>query len=83
MYNNFKQIRLLFGQKTVLEKEKKILNVLKSLAKYLPGFRRIIPSEFLYSDEKKWLNKSVLTINDKIVCHGWSIHEFVNFNVDR
>ena len=51
-----------------MEKEKKILNVLKSLAKYLPGFRRIIPSKFLYSDEKKWLNKSALTINDKIVC---------------
>lgn len=83
LHNKSKQIRLLFGEKAILEKEKKILNVLKSLSKYLPGFRRIIPLKFLRADEKKWLNKSALTINDEIVCQGWTIHEFVNFNVDK
>jgi len=82
IYNDSRHLELLFGEKIVLEKEKKILNVLKGLIKYLPGFKRNIPLKFLNADEKKWLNKSTLKIDDQIICSGWTIHEYVNFSVD-
>lgn len=75
-----KRMHLSFYQHAVLEKEKKIFNVLKNIFSYLPGFNQIIPKEFLKSDEKKWLSKSILTIEDREVAEGWSIHEYVNFN---
>ena len=74
-----KRMHLSFDQHVLLEKEKKIFNVLKIIFRYLPGFNQVIPREFLNSDEKKWLSKSILTIEGREVAEGWSIHEYVNF----
>ena len=78
--NDKMQLKLIFGEKVVLEKEKKIFNVVKTLVKFLPGFKRSVPLKFLNSDEKKWLNKSSLMIDNQRVSTGWSIHELVDFS---
>ncbi len=64
----------------VLESEKKISNVVKSLTKYIPGFSRIVPTRFLLADEIKWYSKGLLR-NDTEEKYGSSIHEYVNFNI--
>lgn len=73
-------IRLILDKKVVLEKEKKILKIVKVLLSYLPGFNNPISNNFLNADEFKWLSQTTLSKNGNIVDQGWAIHEFVNFN---
>jgi len=63
----------------VLESEKKILNVVKRLLRFVPGFNRSMPSRFLNSDESKWLSQGVLRKEAEVISTGWAIHECVRF----
>lgn len=64
----------------VLEQEKKIQQVVAKLARYLPGFRKIIPESFLLADACKWSSGATLTLDRGGEIPGRAIHEFVNFN---
>ena len=63
----------------VLEAEKKILSVVEKIIRYIPGFKKVMPLNFLMADEFKWLSKGELQANNKIVSSGMAIHELVNF----
>ncbi|NND79531.1 MAG: hypothetical protein HKN53_06515, partial [Maribacter sp.] len=64
----------------VLESEKKIYQVVHKLLRYLPGFNKLMPAEFLMADNHKWLSKGAFQKNGSPVTHGMAIHEWVNFN---
>jgi hypothetical protein len=63
----------------VLESEKKIFAVVEKLIRYIPGFNKIMPLNFLMADEYKWLSKGQLQANNKTLSNGMAIHELVNF----
>jgi hypothetical protein len=65
----------------VLESEKKIFNVVEKLLRFLPGFKKVIPSHFLFADGYKWLSHGKLEKQGQEVEQGMAIHEWVNFNV--
>ncbi len=71
---------LRMDRNVVLESEKKILQVVGKLIRYLPGFNKSVPFRFLMADEYKWLSHGTLLINGEPVSKGWAIHEYVNFN---
>jgi hypothetical protein len=75
-----KGISLELDRSVVLESKKKILQVVRDIIRYLPGFNKSIPLRFLMADEIKWLNRGILQKEGKTVGKGWTIHEFVNFN---
>ncbi len=74
-----KGIKLKLDKRGVLESEKKILDLVKKLTRYLPGFNKSMPLQFLMADEYKWLSKSLLLKEGAVAGEGWAIHEFVNF----
>lgn len=63
----------------VLESEKKIFSVVEKLMRYIPGFNKVMPLNFLMADEFKWLSKGQLQSHGKISGSGMAIHELVNF----
>ena len=63
----------------VLEVEKKIFSVVEKIIRYIPGFKKVMPINFLMADEFKWLSKGVLQVDNKILSSGMAIHELVNF----
>jgi hypothetical protein len=64
----------------LLESEKKIFTVVEKLIRYIPGFNKIMPVNFLLADEFKWLSWGQLeTTNRKVISSGMAIHELVNF----
>lgn len=75
-----KDIVLELDQSGVIESEQKIFNTVKMIMKYLPGFEKIIPVKFLYSDETKWRSYGTLKQKDIVRSKGWAIHELVDFN---
>ncbi len=74
-----KKLRLALDRGVELESEKKILQVVKSLIRYLPNFNKSIPMQFLTADEFKWLSRGILQKGNETIGSGWAIHEFVNF----
>jgi len=66
-----------------LESEKKIFSVVKGLLKYIPGFNKVIPLDFLMAQETKWLSKGEIISDSKTIEKGMAIHEFVNFNSQK
>ena len=74
-----KNISLKLDKEVVLESEKKILSVVESLLRYLPGINKIIPLKFIMAEECKWLSKGILKKRDAVIAHGTAIHELVNF----
>lgn len=62
-----------------LEAEQKILNVLRGLFRFLPGFSGVIPFHFLTAEEQKWLSRGRFKAKGEL-SEGWSIHELVNFS---
>lgn len=72
-------ITLELDQSAVIESEQKIYNTVKNLVKYLPGFDKIIPMRFLYSDETKWRSRGKLVKDNTALGEGWAIHELVDF----
>lgn len=70
---------LKLDKSVVLESEKKILSVVEKIIRYIPGFNKLIPLQFIMADETKWLSNGQLKINGKTVSEGKAIHELVNF----
>ena len=66
-------------REVVLESEKKIFSVVEKLIRYIPGFNKVMPINFLMADETKWLSKGQLQTPDKTLSNGMAIHELVNF----
>lgn len=78
-----KGLSLSLGREVSLESEKKIFTVVEKLVRYLPGFKRAIPLQFLMADEHKWLSRGELNGNGLPSVSGWAIHELVNFNTRK
>jgi hypothetical protein len=74
-----KKLVLNLDRSVILESEKKIYTVVAKLIRYIPGFNKIIPRNFLMADETKWLSSAKLQANHKILSRGMAIHELVNF----
>jgi len=70
---------LKLDRRVLLESEKKILSVVEKLIRYIPGFNKVMPLNFIMADEYKWLSKGELQLNNKTISTGMSIHELVNF----
>lgn len=62
-----------------LEAEKKIFNVVRDAARYIPGFEKAMPLRFLMADEQKWLSRASFKSDDEILDTGYAIHELVQF----
>lgn len=75
-----KDILLKLDRNTVLEAEKKLQQIIRKLTRYLPGFHKSIPWQFMMADEFKWLSRGILEKDGQAFSNGWAIHEFVNFN---
>lgn len=75
-----KGISLELDRRVVLESEKKILHLMKNLIRYLPGFNKSMPIQFLMADEFKWLSRAIIKKEGEVVGKAWAIHELVNFN---
>lgn len=74
-----KELVLNLDQSVILESEKKIFAVVEKLIRFIPGFNKVMPLNFLMADEFKWLSKGNLQANDKILSSGMTIHELVDF----
>lgn len=74
-----KNFTLKLDQGVILESETKIYAVVKDLLKYIPGFNKVIPLDFLMAQETKWLSKGQINSEGKTIEKGMAIHEFVNF----
>ena len=74
-----KDMVLNLDQAVVLESEKKIFSLMGKIIRYIPGFNKVVPTGFLMADETKWLSVGQLQSNNKVVCNGTAIHEYVNF----
>lgn len=73
------QLILELDRRTLLESEKKILKVTEKLVRFLPGFTKVVPLDFLMANEYKWLSNGVLRIQGNIVSEGKALHEHVIF----
>jgi hypothetical protein len=74
-----KDLVLHLDKGVLLESEKKIFTVVEKLIRYIPGFNKIMPVNFLMADEFKWLSRGQLETNHNVLSNGMAIHEFVNF----
>jgi hypothetical protein len=74
-----KDLVLNLDQGVQLESEKKIFSVVGKLIRYIPGFNKVMPLNFLMADEIKWLSKGQLQVHHKTIANGTAIHELVNF----
>ena len=61
-----KEIELSLIKKRVIESEKKIFNLAKSLFAIIPGLSKTITGSFLNADETKWLSQGVLNRTEKL-----------------
>ena len=71
---------LKLNRQGVLESDKKIYRVVQDLLRFLPGFGKIMPLNFLMADNYKWLSKAEFHKNGEDPKFGYAIHEKVNFN---
>jgi hypothetical protein len=74
-----KKLVLNLDRSVILESEKKIYTVVDKLRRYIPGFNKIMPLNFLMADEFKWLSTGELQANYETVSTGMAIHELVDF----
>lgn len=74
-----KDMDLNLDRGVLLESEKKISSVVDKVARYIPGFSKVLPLQFLMADEFKWLSKAKLNHQGIAVASGMAIHELVNF----
>lgn len=56
-----------------------ITEVIKKLTRFIPGFNRLMPLNFLMAKENKWIGKGSLYKEGLLECEGWVIHERVDF----
>lgn len=71
------QKTLLLEAPAVIEEEQKFAAVLRELDRWLPGFDRITPLQFLRARETKWRSAGVLLVDGAVQQRGWVIHELV------
>lgn len=76
-------LNLALDQRQVLESEKKIASVTGKIVRFIPGFNKFMPVNFLLSDETKWLSRGTLTQNGITKTEGFAIHELVQFNSNK
>ncbi|WP_297695314.1 hypothetical protein [uncultured Eudoraea sp.] len=74
-----RNLKILMDQKEVLENDQKIKSVVRKLDRFLPGFAKIIPKNFLLADETKWYSRAKLYQDNDMISKGQCIHEFVDF----
>jgi hypothetical protein len=74
------KLSLEFNDTKIIRSHKSIANAVKRIAKYIPGFTRLVPLKFLMADETKWLSKGLLIKDTNLISKGWVIHELVTFN---
>lgn len=74
-----KNLLLILDRGVILESERKIYSLVRKIIRYIPGFNKAIPSNFLMADETKWLSNGQLQSNGKTLSNGKVIHELVNF----
>jgi hypothetical protein len=74
-----KELVLNLDQSVILESEKKIFTIVEKLLRYIPGFNKVMPLNFLMADEFKWLSNGQLKEDKKTLSTGIAIHELVNF----
>lgn len=74
-----KNIRLVLNNIRLIEAEKKMNNVIKKLLRFMPGFHRSVPANFLLADEYKWISRGSLYKEGLLENEGWVIHERVDF----
>ncbi|QEC69135.1 hypothetical protein FRZ67_18115 [Panacibacter ginsenosidivorans] len=72
-------IILKLDNSSIIESEKKINQVVTKLLRFIPGFKRAIPLNFLMADEYKWVSKGFLYNAESLKSEGWAIHERINF----
>ena len=68
-----------FEKQAIIESEKKIYNVVGNLIKWIPGFKYLMPTNFLMAHNYKWLSKGRMQIPGQSEKRGMAIHEWVNF----
>ncbi len=73
------EIRLFTDKSVTLESEKRIQNLMVKLIRYLPGIDKSMTLKFLMADETKWLSRTKLEKDGKIINLGFAIHELVTF----
>jgi hypothetical protein len=78
-----KKMVLSLDRAVELESEKKIFSVVEKVLRYLPGFKKSMPLNFLMADEVKWLSNCQLHCSGNMVDSGKAIHELVLFNLCR
>jgi hypothetical protein len=74
-----KNMILKMDRAVLLESEKKIFSVVEKLIRYIPGFNKVMPLNFIMADEFKWLSNGELCKQEKTLSNGIAIHELVNF----
>jgi hypothetical protein len=74
-----KDLVLNLDRAILLESEKKIFSVVENIIRYIPGFNKVMPLNFLMADEFKWLSNGRLQKQCKTQASGMAIHELVNF----
>lgn len=70
---------LIMSNPTAIEDTTKIMEVVRSLVAWLPGFDRFTPLHFLQARETKWRSLGTLEAQGQAVRTGWVIHELVKF----
>lgn len=78
-----KQLVLSLDQSVILESEKKISSVVEQIVRYIPGFNKLMPLNFLMADEKKWLSNALLKSDGMPIAQNFAIHELVNFKASN
>ena len=78
-----KNVSIKLDQGRILESEKKIFSVVQDIIKYLPGFNKVIPLNFLMAQEIKWLSKCHIIADGETIASGMAIHELVNFKSQK
>ena len=75
-----RELELQLIQKRPLESEKKMLNTIRSLKRWMPWFASLVPRKFLLADEVKWVSRGILGDANINKSTGACIHESVDFN---
>jgi hypothetical protein len=75
-----KELVLNLDRGVSLESEKKIYALMQKIIRYIPGFNKFMPVNFLMAEECKWLGKGQLQDHGRVIDNGMAIHEWVNFN---
>lgn len=74
-----KNIWLEMSDSQTMGTKKNIKHVIEKLLRFIPGFKKSVPLNFLMADENKWISKSCVYKNGSPDDKGWVLHERVDF----